>query len=74
MKFVEPDYDRWLCDVVLFELRMGLSGLSARGDRTVERERVPRGIVQPDFCDSGAFGGSVWSVVTSWWYWCFAYA
>ena len=65
MKFVEPDYDRWLCDVVLFELRMGLSGLFARGDRTVELECVPREIVRLVCCGSGAFGGSVWSVVTS---------
>ena len=65
MMFVEPDYDRWLCNVVLFELHMGLSGVFARGDCSVERERMPRGTARLALCGSGAFGGSVWSVVTS---------
>ena len=34
MMFVEADYLKWLCDVVLFELRMGLSGVFVRGGRT----------------------------------------
>ena len=65
MMFVEPDYDQWLCDVVLFELHMGLSGVYARGGRSVERERMPRGTARLAFCDSGTVDGSVWSVVTS---------
>ena len=71
---LEYGYDQWLCDVVLFELRTGLSGVSARGGRAEKRERVPRGMARLASYDSGAFGRSVWSVVTSWWYWCFAYA
>ena len=67
-------YDKWLCDGVLFELHTGLSGVFARGGRTEKRERVPRGITRLALCDSGAFGRFVWSVVTSWWYWSFAYA
>ena len=71
---LEYGYDQWLCDVVLFELHTGLSGVFARGGRTEKRERVPRGITRLALCDSGAFGRFVWSVVTSWWYWSFAYA
>ena len=74
MMFLEFAYDGWLCGVVLFELRTGLSGVFARGGRTEKRERVPRGTARLALCGSSAFGGSVWSVVTSWWYWCFAYA
>ena len=74
MLFLEFAYDGWLFGVVLFELRMSLSGVFARGGRTEKRERVPRGMARLASYDSGAFGRSVWSVVTSWWYWCFAYA
>jgi hypothetical protein len=48
-----------------FELHMGLSGVYARGGRSVERERMPRGTARLAFCDSGTVDGSVWSVVTS---------
>ena len=72
-EFLEIAYDGWLCGVVLLELRTGLSGVSARGGRTEKRERVPRGIAWLALCGSGAFGGSVWSVVTSQWYWSFAH-
>ena len=65
MIIFEADYDKWLCVVVLFELDTGLSGVFARGGRTEKRERVPRGMARLASCDSGAFGGSVWSVVTS---------
>ena len=61
--FLEVAYDGWLCGVVLFELRTGLSGVSARGGRTEKRERVPRGMARLASCDSGAFSRSVWSVV-----------
>ena len=71
---LEYDYVEWLCDVLLFELRTALSGVFVRGGRAEERKRVPREIAWPASCDSGAFGRSVWSVVTSWWYWSFAYA
>ena len=74
MMVLEYGYVEWLCDVLLFELRTGLSGVFARGGRTEKRERVPRGIARLALCDSGAFGRFVWSVVTSWWYWSFAYA
>ena len=62
MMILEYGYDRWLCVVVLFELDTGLSGVFARGVRTEERERVPRGMARLASCDSGAFGGSVWYV------------
>ena len=58
-------YDGWLCDVLLFELRMSLSGVFARGGRTKQREFVPRGMARLALCGSGAFGGSVWSEVTN---------
>ena len=74
MMILEYGYDQWLCELFLFELRMSLSGDFARGGRTEERKRVPRGMALPASCDSGAFGRSVWSVVTSCWCWCFAYA
>ena len=62
---LEYGYSKWLCDGFLFELHTSLSGVFARGDRTEKRERVPRGMTVLASCDSGAFGGSVWSVVTS---------
>ena len=52
-------YDWWLHGVVLFELDTGLSGVFARGVRTEERERVPRGITEQASCDFGAVSGSV---------------
>ena len=58
----ESAYDWWLCGVVLFELRTGLSGVFARGVRTEERERVPRGMARLASCESGAVGGSAWYV------------
>ena len=42
MMFLEFAYDGWLYGVVLFELRMSLSGVIVRGGRAEERERVPR--------------------------------
>ena len=63
--FMEACYHKWLCDIVLFELRMGLSGVFVCGGRTEKRGRVPREMTQPAVCGSSAFGGSVWSVVTS---------
>ena len=65
MMVLEDGYDRWLCDVLLFELRMSLSGVFARGGRTKQREFVPRGMAPLALCGSGAFGGSVWSEVTN---------
>ena len=56
----EAAYDWWLCGVVLFELYTSLYGAFARGVRTEERERVPRGMTQPASCGSGAVSGSVW--------------
>ena len=35
MMVLEFAYDGWLCGVVLFELRTGLSGVSARGGRAL---------------------------------------
>ena len=63
-ELLESAYDGWLCDVLLFELHTGLSGVLARGGRTEKRECVPGGITRPAWCDSGAFGRFVWSVVT----------
>ena len=65
MMFFEACCDRWLCDVVLFKLRMSLSGLCVRGGRSEKRERVPREMTRLASCDSGAVGASVWSVATS---------
>ena len=62
---LEYGYSKWLCDGVRLQLRMGLSGVFARGGRTEKRERVPRGIAWLALCGSGAFGGSVWSEVTN---------
>ena len=73
MMFVEPDYDRWLCNVVLFELHMGLGGVFARGDCSVERERMPRGMARLALCGSGTVVGPVPLTVTSQWHWCFAH-
>ena len=63
--FVEACYHKWLCDVLLFELHMGLSGLLVCGGRTEQRERMPRGTTQLAACDSGAVGGPVPLTVTS---------
>ena len=47
---------------LLFELRMSLSGLLARGDRTEDRERVTCRSALSVWSGSGAVGGSVWYV------------
>ena len=65
MMFVEADYLKWLRGVVLFVLRMGLCGVFVCGHRTEKRGRVPREMTQLAVSCSSAFGGSVWSVVTS---------
>ena len=65
MMILGSAYVEWLCDVLLFELRTGLSGVFARGGRTKQREFVPRGMAPLALCGSGAFGGSVWSEVTN---------
>ena len=59
MMVLEDGYERWLCDVVLFELHTGLSGVFARGGRTEKRERVARESARSDWNDSGALGVSV---------------
>ena len=45
---------------LLFELRMRLSGLLARGGRTEDRERVTCRLARWAWSGSGAVGGSVW--------------
>ena len=65
MMFVEAGYNWWLCDILLFELHMGLSGDLVCGGRTEKRGRVPRGMTHPAVCDSGAVGGPVPLTVTS---------
>ena len=65
--FLEAGYDKWLCDVLLFELHTSLSGVFVRGGRSEKQGRVPCGMTRIALCDSGsgAVGASVWSVVTS---------
>ena len=65
MMVIEYAYDKWLCDILLFELHTSLSGVFVRGGRNEKRERVPRGMTRIALCDSGAVGASVWSVATS---------
>ena len=50
--FMEACYHKWLCDIVLFELRMGLSGAFVCGGRTEKRGRVPREMTLPAVCGS----------------------
>ena len=54
MMFLEFAYNGWLYGVVLFELRMSLSGVFARGGRTKQREFVPRGMARLALCGSVA--------------------
>ena len=51
--FLEAGYDKWLCDLLLFELRMSLSRVFVRGGRTEDRERAPRGMTQPALAGLG---------------------
>ena len=59
MMVLEDGYERWLCDVVLFELHTGLSGVFARGGCCEERERVARESARSAENDSGALDMAV---------------
>ena len=51
--FLEAGYDKWLCEVLLFELHTSLSGVFLRGGRTEDRERAPRSMTQPALAGLG---------------------
>ena len=59
MMVLAAGYDRWLCDVLLFELHTGLSGVFARGGCCEERERVARESARSAENDSGALDMAV---------------